>query len=88
MDWEMTLLVERRKGLEQGELLKTIRLIMKKHSIGMSAEQIAEDIFEPQELVERVFVIISAFPNVEAEEILRKIEADEEIRVPSNEDDT
>lgn len=92
MDWKMTLLVERRKGLEEGisrgEFLKAIRLIMKKRSLGMSAEQIVEDIFEPRELVERVFSKISSFPNAEAEEILHGLEEEDEDSVLSGEIDT
>ena len=63
MNWEMTLAVERDKGMDIGEIRHLIRQIMSKSSLGQSEKQISEDLLEDYSHVHEICSIIASFGN-------------------------
>ncbi len=61
------------EGIETGEVLKIIRQISKKLQKGKSISQIADEVEESQEMVERISRAIEAAATDDVEEIYKKL---------------
>jgi len=61
------------EGIETGEVLKIIRLVSKKLQKGKSLSQIADEVEESQEMVERISRAIEAAATDDVEEIYKKL---------------
>ena len=61
------------KGIERGELFNLIRQVSKKLQKGKSLSQIADEVEESQEMVERISRAIEAAATDEVEEIYKKL---------------
>ena len=80
MNWEMTLLVERNKGhdegraegLSDGEILKLVKLVRKKLSLHQSEEKIADDLVEDISLVHTICELIKQMPDENDEGVLQE----------------
>ena len=80
MNSEMTLLVERNKGhdegrvegLSDGEILKLVKLIRKKLSLQQSEEKIADDLVEDISLVHTICELIKQMPDENDEGVLQE----------------
>ena len=57
------------KGLEQGKMAKLITQVMRKRGRGQSAARIAEDLMEPEEVVQKLYDLIGRYPDSDAESI-------------------
>ena len=87
MNWEMTLLVERNKGhdegraeglaegraegLSDGEILKLVKQVRKKLSLHQSEEKIADDLVEDISLVHTICELIKQMPDENDEGVLQ-----------------
>lgn len=60
-------------GIEKGERIKLISLVLKKAKRGMRPEVIAETLEEDQAVVERICEVISKHPDLKAEELYEQI---------------
>ena len=77
MNWEMTLLVERRKGREEGRIegkmegrdLLVINKILRKHALGQSEDKIAEDLLESSAFVHEILSIAAGIKDPTAENV-------------------
>lgn len=74
MNWEMTLSVERNKGIEKGEIQKAIRQILIKLSKGKSEEVIANEIEEEVSFVHQIISLSKSMENPTPEAILNAYE--------------
>ena len=88
MNWEMTLLVERNKGhdegraeglaegraegLSDGEILKLVKQVRKKLSLHQSEEKIADDLVEDISLVHTICELIKQMPDENDEGVLQE----------------
>ena len=61
------------KGIERGELFNLIRQVSKKLQKGKSISQIADEVEESQEMVERISRAIEAAATDDVEEIYKKL---------------
>ncbi|WP_243130046.1 MULTISPECIES: hypothetical protein [unclassified Clostridium] len=57
------------KGLERGKMAKLINQVMRKRERGQSAARIAEDLMEPEEVVQKLYDLIGRYPDSDAESI-------------------
>ena len=57
------------KGLERGKMAKLINQVMRKRGRGQSAARIAEDLMEPEEVVQKLYDLIGRYPDSDAESI-------------------
>lgn len=69
MNWEMTLLVERDKGRDEGETLRIVRQVLKKASLNQSEEKIAEDLLEERDLIHEILSIAARLEDPTAENV-------------------
>lgn len=74
MNWEMTLSVERDKGIEKGEIQKAIRQILIKLSKGKSEEVIADEIEEEVSFVHQIVSLSKSMENPTPEVVLNAYE--------------
>ena len=88
MNWEMTLLVERNKGhdegraeglaegraegLSDGEILKLVKQVRKKLSLHQSEEKIADDLVEDISLIHTICELITQMPDENDEGVLQE----------------
>ena len=80
MNWEMTLLVERNnghdeghaEGLSDGEILKLVKLVRKKLSSHQSEEKIADDLVEDISLIHTICELIKQMPDENDESVLQE----------------
>ena len=73
MNWNITLMNERHKG----ESLQVIRMILKKHALGQSPDNIAEDLLEEPDYVRKVCGYAEANRDVTPKEVLKMLEDEE-----------
>lgn len=57
------------EGLERGKMAKLINQVMRKRERGQSAARIAEDLMEPEEVVQKLYDLIGRYPDSDAESI-------------------
>lgn len=57
------------KGLERGKMAKLINQVMRKRERGQSAARIAEDLMEPEEVVQKLYDLIGRYPDSDEESI-------------------
>ena len=69
MNWEMTLLVERDKGRDEGETLRIVRQVLKKASLNQSEEKIAEDLMEDRDSIHDILSIAASMKEPTAENV-------------------
>ena len=84
MNWEMTLLVERNKGHDEGraeglaegrsdgEVLKLVKQVRKKLSLHQSEEKIADDLVEDISLIHTICELITQMPDENDEGVLQE----------------
>lgn len=60
-------------GIEKGERIKLISLVLKKAKRGLKPEVIAETLEEDPEVVERICEVINKYPDLKAEELYEQI---------------
>ena len=59
----------RKVGIQKGELLKLITLVLKKREKGESADKIAEDLLEDTDIVEKIYNVLKGHPEKDRDEI-------------------
>lgn len=61
----------RQEGQQEGQIFKLITLVKKKFDKGQSSEQIAEDLMEEREMIDRIVRLLLEHPDAEINEICR-----------------
>ena len=61
------------EGRQEGAALKLITLVLQKSQKGQTPEEIAEDLLEEPEIIQKIYHIISQNPEYREEEIFQKL---------------
>ena len=62
-----------RQGIERGQLLEKIRLVLKKHQKGKSIEEIADELEEDISSIGGIYQLVRENPEETPEELLKKL---------------